>query len=284
MSEGADWCDARTSVKRRRRTVRILRWAAVLVTASTVRGLPTALGQQRAVPSKSVGGDSADAERRRFTSEADSLGWKAARSLAGKAEGFRVVVSMFDRHLWAIMGIDTLLSAPVGVASGASLDYQGRQWSFRTPRGRRVVVAKDSFPAWVPPEWHYYEVARNRGLVVRKLVAGQPVALDDGRLLEVRADLVGVVGPDSAFAPLPVGDEIILDGFLFIPPLGTQQRRIPGILGSYRLDLGGGYLLHGTPDIKSIGEAATHGCVRLGDDAIAWLYTFVPVGTRVYIY
>lgn len=271
-------------VRRWRRTGRIVRWAAALAIAGTVRGLPTASGQQPTVPSKAVGGDSVDAERRRFTSEADSLDWEAARSLAEKSDGFRVVVSLLDRRLWAIMGTDTLLSAPIGVATGASLEYQGRQWSFRTPRGRRVVVAKDSLPAWVPPEWHYYEVARNRGLVVRKLVAGRPVPLDDGRRLEVRADLVGMVGPDSAFVPLPIGDEIILDGFLFIPPLGTQHRRIPGILGSHRLDLGGGYLLHGTPDLKSIGEAATHGCVRLGDDAIAWLYTFVPVGTRVYIY
>jgi L,D-transpeptidase YbiS len=30
--------------------------------------------------------------------------------------------------------------------------------------------------------------------------------------------------------------------------------------------------------------AATHGCVRLRDDDIEWLYEHVPVGTKVYIY
>ena len=51
-----------------------------------------------------------------------------------------------------------------------------------------------------------------------------------------------------------------------------------------RLDLGEGYLLHGTPYKESLGMAATHGCVRLGDEDIEWLYDHVPVGTRVYIY
>jgi lipoprotein-anchoring transpeptidase ErfK/SrfK len=59
---------------------------------------------------------------------------------------------------------------------------------------------------------------------------------------------------------------------------------VEGELGKYRLDLGEGYLLHGTPDKESIGFAATHGCVRLRDEDIEWLYTYVPVGTKVYIF
>ena len=40
----------------------------------------------------------------------------------------------------------------------------------------------------------------------------------------------------------------------------------------------------GTPYKKSIGMAATHGCIRLNDEDIEWLYDHVPVGTKVYIY
>ena len=68
------------------------------------------------------------------------------------------------------------------------------------------------------------------------------------------------------------------------PPLGTKNRRVPDILGAYALDLGNGYLLHGTPFKETIGAAATHGCIRLRDEDIQWLYDFVPVGTKVYIY
>jgi hypothetical protein len=222
--------------------------------------------------------------RRRFASTADSVDRERARALAENARGFRLVISLLDRRLWAIIDADTLLDAPVGVASGLSLDYQGRRWTFATPRGRRTVIAKDSLPDWVPPDWHYYEVARAHGLVVRRLTTGRPVDLQDGRRLEVRDGAVGVVQADSIFTPLPPEDEIIYDGILFIPPLGSRNRRITGELGMYRIDLGGGYLLHGTPHLDSIGAAETHGCIRLGDAAIAWLYEFVRIGLPVYIY
>ncbi len=48
--------------------------------------------------------------------------------------------------------------------------------------------------------------------------------------------------------------------------------------------LSDGLLLHGTPHAGSIGASVTHGCVRLADDDIQWLYDNVPVGTKVYIY
>ena len=79
-------------------------------------------------------------------------------------------------------------------------------------------------------------------------------------------------------------DEIVFDGVLYIPPLGTENRRIPGTLGAYRLNLGGGIGLHGTPDDASIGRPVTHGCLRLGDEALAWVFQNVPVGTKVCIY
>jgi L,D-transpeptidase-like protein len=260
-------------------------WVAALGLLSLAGRSTSALGAQTTVQQSSDRGGGPDSTgRRRFASAADSADWDRARALADNARGFRLVISILDRRLWAIIETDTLLDAPVGVASGLSLDYQGRRWTFTTPRGRRTVITKDSFPDWVPPDWHYYEVARERGLVVRRLVEGRSVELEDGRRLDVRSGAVGVVGTDSVFTPLPAEDEIIYDGFLFIPPLGSVNRRIAGELGTYRIDLGGGYLLHGTPHLESIGAAATHGCIRLRDADIAWLYAFARVGLPVYIY
>jgi hypothetical protein len=214
----------------------------------------------------------------------DSLASIAARLAADSARGLRVVISIADRRLWALNDDDTLLVAPVAVGRDSAFAYQGRNWIFRTERGRRVVRAKDSLPVWVPPEWHYYEVARERGLVVRRLVPGQFVPLMDGGQLAIRDSVVGIAGSDTTFTALPTGEEIIFDGFLFVPPVGTKNRQIAGELGRYRLDLGGGYQLHGTPYQWSIGEAATHGCIRLRDADIEWLFTMIPVGTRVFIY
>jgi hypothetical protein len=221
---------------------------------------------------------------RRFVSLGDSLEWEAERARAMRARGFRLVVSLFDRRLTALVDGDTLMTARVAVASNGILAYQGKRWRFRTPRGLRRVLRKDSVPVWVPPDWHYYEVAKQHRFAVRRLPADTPVALGAGRWLVVRDSVAGVVDPDSGFAALPTDEEIVFDSTLYIPPLGTRNRQIAGELGRYRLDLGDGYMLHGTPEQASIGHAATHGCIRLRDEDVEWLYRVVPIGTRVYVY
>jgi hypothetical protein len=221
---------------------------------------------------------------RTFRSPADSVEYERERGRAESARGFRVVIDLFDRQLHVVRGDDTLRVAPVAVGMRDSVISFGEQrWRFDTPRGRRTVLRKEAEPVWVPPDWHYVEVAAELGLELVQLRANRPVRLEDGRVLTVRGGRVGVVD-DGEFEALPAADQIIFDGKLFIPPFGTENRRIPGELGRYRLDLGEGYLIHGTPHTDSIGDAATHGCIRLFDDDIEWLYQHVPRGTPVYIY
>ena len=75
---------------------------------------------------------------------------------------------------------------------------------------------------------------------------------------------------------------------IFAPALnGIVNRGLPGLGLSLMftcLGVLGGVLLHGTPHQNSIGKAATHGCMRLRDEDIEWLYQFVPVGTKLYIF
>jgi hypothetical protein len=221
-----------------------------------------------------------------FSSRADSLAWVTARDLAARAgDEYRVVVSIFDRQLQVIRGVDTLLVAPIAVASGITLEYAGRAWTFRTPRGQRRVLRKVEDPVWRPPDWLYAEVASEYGLKLERLQEGSSINLEDGRRLTVRNGIVGLSQRgSSAFTPLPIDEHIVFNSTLFIPPAGTWNRKVEGELGPYALDLGSGYLLHGTPDQTSIGRAVTHGCIRLADPDITWLYENVPVGTPVYIY
>src|SRR6476661_8210989 len=109
--------------------------------------------------------------------------------------------------------------------------------------------------------------------------------LSDGNWLEVRDSTVGLVYAESGeFAALPTDEEIVFDDKLFIPPVGTMNRRIEGELGLYALDTGNGILLHGTPHKASIGAATTHGCIRLRDEDIQWLFEMAPLKARVYVY
>lgn len=217
-----------------------------------------------------------------FRSRSDSIASVRTRQAADRSTDLRIVVSLNDRILWAIMGPDTLLTAPVAVSTDETLEYAGKSWRFETPRGVRTVIAKRENPVWTPPEWHYAEVARENGLKLAAMKPGRTM-LSDGSWLEVRNNEVGVV-QNGEFALLPTDEEVIFDNTLFIPPIGTVNRRIEGELGHHMLDTGNGFLFHGTPYKATIGTAATHGCIRLRDEDIEWLYDMMPVGTRVYIY
>jgi lipoprotein-anchoring transpeptidase ErfK/SrfK len=41
--------------------------------------------------------------------------------------------------------------------------------------------------------------------------------------------------------------------------------------------------LHGTDDAASIGQSASHGCIRLSNDEITELATLLPLGTPITI-
>lgn len=213
----------------------------------------------------------------------DSLASLRAYRAAVRDRAKRVVVDVAAKRLHVLEGADTLYAAPVAVGMQRLLEYGGRRWTFATPRGIRTVLGKRAEPKWRPPDWHYAETAREHGLKLASMPATKPVVLRDGRRLVVRDNMAGLLLPEG-FAPLPVDEHIVFDSTLYIPPLGTLNRRIEGELGLYQLDMGGGYLLHGTPRGESIGTASTHGCVRLRDEDIEWLYENVPVGTKVYIY
>jgi lipoprotein-anchoring transpeptidase ErfK/SrfK len=222
---------------------------------------------------------------RTFDSKRDRLEYEAARRTADRATGFRLVVDIQDHTLYAINGTDTLRTAPVATASNNTLRFGGKTWHFETPRGVRTVLSKEEEPVWTPPEWHYAEVANEYGLKVRHLERGQRVRVRSGTILTTRGDEVGVIEPDSnEFIPLVLDEQIVFDNTLFIPPVGTKHRTMKGELGHFRLKLGDGYQLHGTPYAASIGSSVTHGCVRLHDEDIEWLYQNVPVGTKVYLY
>ncbi len=201
-----------------------------------------------------------------------------------EAAGQRIVVSLDARELWLVEGADTVFRAPVAVGRDEVFRFAGTTVVWSTPRGERRVLAKRSDPVWTVPEWHYYERASEQGLRVVRMRRGGDYPLPDGSSLMVRgANVVRVLG--DRFWKVPQGSEIIIDGKLYVPPAGTVQRRIPGALGTRALDLGDGYLIHGTTTYNrsSIGAEASHGCIRMGTADIERLFDLVAEGTPVLI-
>lgn len=200
-----------------------------------------------------------------------------------------VVVSIEDHRLWYRQGDSVLFTTQVATGSGKVLETDAGgadHWRFETPRGRLIVQSKEQDPVWVPPDWHYVEQARKRGLGIKALRRGESIPADDGSVVTVEGNDVVKKYPDGRIVPLEAaeGREIVASGNIIVPPYGTNQRKYLGVLGSFRLNLGDGYALHGTDEPWSIGHSVSHGCVRLRNEDIETLYTMVPVGTPVYIY
>jgi lipoprotein-anchoring transpeptidase ErfK/SrfK len=196
----------------------------------------------------------------------------------------RIAVSTAGRVLWLMRDSTVLLVAPVAVGMHDRFTWDGVTYNFTTPHSRRRVSSKGERPIWVPPDWHYFEKAAAGDLKPVHLKRGQIVRLADGTRIEVRGDVVGRVNQFGNFWPFTPGTEIVFDGKIFIPPIGSDQRQVREVLGTHKLEIGDGYLIHGTNEETSIGEAVSHGCVRMYNEDVAQLFAVVPIGTPVYIF
>jgi len=70
----------------------------------------------------------------------------------------------------------------------------------------------------------------------------------------------------------------------YLPPKSASERFDDFSLGRFALYMGDGYIIHGTIFQSLIGQRVTHGCVRLRDADLEWVYKTVPAGAKVYIY
>lgn len=130
---------------------------------------------------------------------------------------------------------------------------------------------------------------RQGGSILREMIAscGTGNVLEDptsGRkwVFETPRAALRVIGkkaapvwmkPDWAF--IEEGEEIPKDG---------SGRAEPGVMGDYAVAIGDGYYLHGTLYKRLLGRNVSHGCVRLGDDDIEFIYKTTKIGTRVILF
>jgi hypothetical protein len=230
-----------------------------------------------------------DDVRKSVGAKTDSLDKVLASAPDQPSDSSYIVVSIGENRLWYKQGDRVLFTTRVATGSGKVLEKGkggGDKWKFETPRGRLVVVSKETDPAWVPPDWHFVEQAKKRRLGLIRLNRGQVIPAPDSSVVTVSGNEVVKRFPDGREEVLEADDgrEIVVNGNIVVPPFGTNQRRYEGVLGTHRLNLGDGYALHGTNVPESIGQSVSHGCVRLRNEDIETLYRMVPTGTPVYIY
>ncbi|MEW6601848.1 MAG: L,D-transpeptidase [Nitrospirota bacterium] len=81
------------------------------------------------------------------------------------------------------------------------------------------------------------------------------------------------VKPDWAF--VEEGEKI---------PSRVSDRVESGMLGDYALSIGNGYLIHGTLYTRLLGRNVTHGCIRVGDNDLEYVFKNTPIGSKVIIF
>jgi len=65
--------------------------------------------------------------------------------------------------------------------------------------------------------------------------------------------------------------------------LAQGKRCFRGVIGSYALNIGKTYAIHGTSNLASLGKRTSHGCVRAANRAVKLIYNLLEVGDRVII-
>jgi lipoprotein-anchoring transpeptidase ErfK/SrfK len=217
--------------------------------------------------------------------------------------GQTIVVSTAENRLYVRRGGQTIFQAVCSTGKGTTLtDSTGRSMMFITPTGKFRIVRKEENPMWSPPDWHFIEEARKKGKRLVRLGPGDRIDAATGalvgssesvhnwgsssrfRVLTVKRNTVVEIRPDGSERELPPGEIIEAGGAIVMPPPGTPQRTFDKVLGKYRLNLGGGYGIHGTMYPDQLGRSVTHGCVRLGDADIEHLFAMANVGDQVLIY
>ena len=91
-----------------------------------------------------------------------------------------LVVSIADHKIWFKQGKEVLFEAGVATGSGKELVSGGSPVALRNAARASSVQEKEEDPAWVPPDWHFMEIANKRGLGVVELGSGQTISTGDG--------------------------------------------------------------------------------------------------------
>lgn len=185
---------------------------------------------------------------------ADSISQKA-KSLQVQLEsleepGYYLVVDTESKTFQLRKNNMVIREGLCGVGKGFT-KAGSRSWNFETPKGERKVVSKTENPAWHRPKWHWQEQGKS---VPDDFITFSPNMPEHERR--------------EAYRILSSREKDLV-------------RSVPGALGKYSLGLGDGYFIHyGT----GLGEAQSHGCIRLSADDLEAIYRILEVGDPVYIY
>jgi L,D-transpeptidase YbiS len=196
-------------------------------------------------------------------------------------------------HLMVALPGVLLLSLSANFATGFSLgdiepsgaevvapDSISRALRRLEPRGSYIVIDRANNRLWVRNSREVLRdavVSTGSGTILREIGGlGREWAFETPKgVLSVLAERRNPVWVKPDWAFLEEGRQ---------PPNSTRERVEAGSLGEWALDLGDGYMIHGTLYERLLGRSVTHGCIRVGRDDLRFIAGAVRPGTPVYVF
>jgi lipoprotein-anchoring transpeptidase ErfK/SrfK len=181
--------------------------------------------------------------------------------------------------LAADAGAQTMPGAPLALAHGVEREGAAR---YRDPpigaEGRYIVVSLEEHRLYLMEEERViWSTIVGTGTGTRLEGAGQEWEFSTPRgmfRVQRKEKNPRWYVPDWAY--LERGERI--------PDADDPKRWEEGMLGTTALFVGEGIALHGTNKPELLGQAVSHGCIRMSNEAARMLYHEVEVGTPVFIY
>jgi lipoprotein-anchoring transpeptidase ErfK/SrfK len=225
-----------------------------------------------------------------FTPVTSSSATPATADAASRAGAKRGTTPGGSGALVALVLHSTALRATPG---GRTLAQLGAHTEFGSPQALWVVTRVPGWLGVMAPEAPNNRVAWIAGPSASlsrvtwelkvSLGSRRLTVLDAGKVVEQYTVAVGAPG-----APTPTGRFAVTDRLLTGDPAGPygccilalsahSPHAIQGWTGGTRI------AIHSTPDAASIGQAASHGCVRVTLAEGRWLLSHVPLGTPTLI-
>jgi lipoprotein-anchoring transpeptidase ErfK/SrfK len=190
------------------------------------------------------------------------------------------ILGLLAALLFAVdAGAQTMPGAPLALAHGVEREGAAR---YRDPpigaEGRYIVVSLEEHRLYLMEEERViWSTVVGTGTGTRLEGAGQEWEFSTPRgmfRVQRKEKNPRWYVPDWAY--LERGERI--------PDADDPKRWEEGMLGTTALFVGEGIALHGTNKPELLGQAVSHGCIRMSNEAARMLYHEVEVGTPVFIY
>lgn len=185
---------------------------------------------------------------------------------------------LIRRHLKIILNTHR----PLGIALGIALFFLF-QWN----ADAEVVVKPNPSPNSIKPAWHKPEAVKQKIRLVLRLKKRRVFVYEGEKLRASYPVAIGKPGWETPTGKFQVIDMLENPGWTNFK---TGEVLPPGAdnpLGERWIAFwtdGNDYIgFHGTPNRASVGDAISHGCVRMYNEDVRQLYEFVKLGTPVIV-